>query len=473
MFLNKKSLYILSLFFSLNRFSYSDLEKILHIKKRSIDNNINIINDFLASYKIQGIQKMKDLFFLRPCTISRIKEILQFAPLSVTERKEYLLLQLFFENTINLNDNTDKIQTTRRTLNYDLKDIKEYLESKNLKIDSVSGKGIFLDGDERVIRELFSIHLTKYLINKNINHNLFTDLINNYFHEDTIEFNKNFVLRLLNGISVTLVTEDFYKIVAILLINPLRENKSTFENEYIPKEKVISHKFYGKTAKFLKARGLDYLKPYELDSIIETLFYLDTKSYDELDELTSKLIKEIDRVFNIDLTQNFQTVMRVSNLLRIGKLKSEYNFYENKEVYGLNKHQKEEYKKIEDILTSLSLNFYSEDIIYLGIVLKNHYENSQVDRTKHKRVVIVDDTFDHMYGSLLSKYLKNFSFIEVVKIIESYEINSLLEDLFEVDYLITIDDLQNLKLNIPLVKINREHFLDNTFDLSQLSLILK
>ena len=473
MFLNKKSLHILSLFFSLNRFSYSDLEKILHIKKRSIDNNINTINDFLTAYKIEGIQKIKDLFFIKPCTINRIKEILQFAPLSVTERKEYLLLQLFFENTINLNDNTDKIQTTRRTLNYDLKDIKDYLESKNLKVESISGKGIFLDGDERVIRELFATHLTKYLINKNINHNLFSDLINNYFHEDTIEFNKNFVLRLLNGISVTLMPEDFYKIVAILLISPHRKNIATFENEYLPKEKIISHKFYDKTVNFLNSRGLDTLTPYELDSVIETLFYLDPKTYESLDECTELFIKRIEETFDINLTQNLQSIMRVSNLLRVGKFKSEYNFYQNKEVYQLSKHQKEEYRKIEGILSSLSLNFYPEDIVSLGIVLKNHYENSLIDRTKHKRIVIVDDTFDHMYGQILSKYLKNFSFIEVVKIIESYEINSLLEDLFEVDYLITIDDLQNFNLNIPLVKINREHFLDSTFDLSQLSIIIK
>ncbi|MGL5744530.1 MAG: hypothetical protein ACRCXX_05205, partial [Cetobacterium sp.] len=197
------------------------------------------------------------------------------------------------------------------------------------------------------------------------------------------------------------------------------------------------------------------------------------KTYESLDECTELFIKRIEETFDINLTQNLQSIMRVSNLLRVGKFKSEYNFYQNKEVYQLSKHQKEEYRKIEGILSSLSLKFYPEDIVSLGIVLKNHYENSLIDRTKHKRIVIVDDTFDHMYGQILSKYLKNFSFIEVVKIIESYEINSLLENLFEVDYLITIDDLQNFNLNIPLVKINREHFLDSTFDLSQLSIIIK
>lgn len=309
MFLNKKSLYILSLFFSLNKFSYSDLEKILHIKKRSIDNNINIINDFLAAYQIHGIQKTEDFFFLKPCTISKIKDILQFAPLSVTERKEYLLLQLFFENTISLNDNTDKIQTTRRTLNYDLKEIKSYLENKGLKIKSISGRGIFLQGSESIIRELFSIHLTKFLINKNTNHKLFTDLIEKYFQEDVLEFNKIFVLRLLNSISVTLVPEDFYKIVAILLIHSIREGKEVNTDYTYSKETLTQHKYYKKTLNYLKIRGLDYLTPYELDSVIKTLFYLDIKLYETPSENTKIFINKIKEHFNIDLSTSPQTIM--------------------------------------------------------------------------------------------------------------------------------------------------------------------
>lgn len=473
MFLNKKSLHILSLFFSLNKFSYSDLEKILHIKKRSIDNNINIINDFLALNEIQGIQKVKDLFFLDSSSINKIKEILQFAPLSVTERKDYLLLQLFFENTLNLNINTDIIQTTRRTLNYDLRDIKLYLESEGIKIESISGRGIFLKGNEAKIRELFAIYLSKYLINKNITHKHFTDLISKYINEDLIEYNKNFVLRLLNSISVTLVPEDFYKIVAVLLVNFTRENKITFEDEYFSPKKVTYHENYGKTLNFLKIRGLDYLKSYELDSIIETLFYLDIKIYETPNESTKLFMNKIKEFFNLELNNNLETKMRISNVLRVGDFKSRYNFYENKEVYSFNKTQKETFKKLKEIINSIFPNFYSEDILHLAIILKKHQNNNILDRDKYKRVIIVDDTFDHMYAKLLSKYLKNFSYIEVVEIIESYELNSLLEDVFQVDYVITIDDLQNFKLNIPLIKINRACFLDDSFELSQLSLIVK
>ncbi|MGL4897497.1 MAG: hypothetical protein ACRC31_03605, partial [Cetobacterium sp.] len=173
------------------------------------------------------------------------------------------------------------------------------------------------------------------------------------------------------------------------------------------------------------------------------------------------------------LSTSPQTIMRVSNVLRVGNLKQEYNFYENKEIYQLSRDQKDKYKKIKEIVYSIFPRFYSEDIIHLGIILKKHSMQSKLENEKYKRVVIVDDTFDHMYGKILSKYLKNFSYVEVVEIIESYEINSLLEDVFEVNYIITIDDLQNFKLNIPIVKINRELFLDDNFELSQLSLILK
>ncbi|MDX8335984.1 BglG family transcription antiterminator [Candidatus Cetobacterium colombiensis] len=473
MFLNKKSLHILSLFFSLNKFSYSDLEKILHIKKRSIDNNINTINDFLAAYKIQGIQKIKDFFFLKPCSINKIKEILEFAPLSVAERKDYLLLQLFFENTLNLNINTDIIQTTRRTLNYDLQDIKTYLESEGVQIESISGKGIFLKGNEAKIRELFSIYLSKYLINKHITHKHFTDLIYKYINIEFIEYNKNFVLRLLNSISVTLVPEDFYKIVAILLVNSTREKIVPSQDEDFIAKKVNQHISYTKTLNFLKARGLGHLNSYELDFIIETLFYLDIKAYETLDENANFFVEKIKEKLQIDLSNNLETKMRVANVLRVGYFKTQYNFYENNEIYSFNQAQKERFLILKEIIDEIFPKFYSEDILHLAIILKKHQRNNILDRDKYKRVVIVDDTFDHMYGKLLSRYLKNFSYIEVVEVIESYEINSLLEDVFQVDYIITIDDLQNFNLNIPLIKINRACFLDDSFELSQLNLIVK
>ncbi|MGL5903934.1 MAG: hypothetical protein ACRCZO_14735, partial [Cetobacterium sp.] len=266
---------------------------------------------------------------------------------------------------------------------------------------------------------------------------------------------------------------DFYRIVSRILINWSRKDKIIFENDYSTPLQIKNHKFYDKTLNFLKASGLKHLKLYELDSILETLFLLDPKKYETLDKDTSIFINEVNKVFGLDLSNNLQTVMRISNTLRVGKLKCEYDFYENKEVYGLNDSQKDHFKKISKIVNNQFHNFYFEDILYLSTILKNHFSNSEITKNKYKRVVIIDDTFDNMYGSLLTEYLKNFSFIVVVKVIKTYEISSLLENVFEVDYIITIDDLNDFDLDIPLIKISREYFLDNTFEFSGLNSILK
>ncbi|MGL5000697.1 MAG: hypothetical protein ACRC6J_03120 [Cetobacterium sp.] len=473
MVLNKKSLHILGLFFSLNKFSYSDLEKILNIKKRSIDNNIKIINDFLMVHNIDGIEKIKNIFSLKRDSIDRIKAILQFAPLSVSERKEYLLLQLFFENTINLNNNTHAIETTRRTLNYDLISLKSYLNKQNLSVESISGKGIFLEGDEIIIRKLFSIHLSKYLIYQNTNHTLFHELINSYLDKKEIAIKKVELLNLLKTMLVQLIPEDFYRVFSIVLINFLRADKVTFEGEYKTPESIKNHKFYEKTLKFLKKRGLKTLKLYELDLIIEILFLLDPKSYEISDHDTTIFIEKIRSVFNIDLSKNLSTVMRVSNILRVAKLKSQYDFYEGNEIYQLNTSQKLAFKKISAITSSMFEGFYYEDILSLLLVLKNHISSSNVTKDRYKRLVVVDDTFDSMYSSILSQYLKKYPFIEIIKSIKSYEIDELLEDAFEIDYIITVHDLLDLNLDIPFIKINKEYFLDSSFQLSELGSILK
>ncbi|MGL4946319.1 MAG: hypothetical protein ACRC4X_01430 [Cetobacterium sp.] len=473
MVLNKKSLYILSLFFSLNKFSYSDLEKILNIKKRSIDNNIKIINDFLMLHNIDGIDKCNNFFSLKRNSIDRIKAILQFAPLSVPERKEYLLLQLLFENTINLNNNTHAIDTTRRTLNYDLISLKSYLNKQNLSIESIPGKGIFLEGDEIVIRNLFSIHLSKYLIYENTNHTLFHELINSYCTKKEIDVKKVELLALLKSIMVQLIPEDFYRVLSIMLIHILRADKVIFEGEYKTPVGIKNHKFYEKTLKFLKKRGLKNLKLYELDSIIEILFLLDPKSYETSDRDTTIFIERIEADFNIDLSQNLSTVMRISNILRVAKLKIQYDFSEGKEIYELNPLQKLDFKKIAAIISSMFKGFYYEDVLSLLLVLKNHISSSNVTKNSYKRLVVVDDTFDGMYSSILSQYLKKYPFIEIVKNIKSYEIGELLEDVFEIDYIITVHDLLDFNLDTPLIKINKEYFLDSSFQLSGLQSILK
>ena len=104
MFLNKKSLNILNLFLNLKKYSYLELETLLKIKKRSIIMNINTINSFLHNHNINGILKDNEIFYIDEKEVLKIRDLLSHVPFSPTERRDYILLKLFFTNKVILSN---------------------------------------------------------------------------------------------------------------------------------------------------------------------------------------------------------------------------------------------------------------------------------------------------------------------------------------------------------------------------------
>ncbi|MEG0235930.1 helix-turn-helix domain-containing protein [Cetobacterium sp.] len=469
MFLNKKSLNILNLFLSLKRYSYLELERILKIKKRSIIMNINIVNSFLHNHNINGILKEDEIFYIDEKEISKIKDLLSHAPFSPIERRDYILLKLFFTNKVILSNSFIELDITRRTLNYDLERIKEYLIKYNLKLESLPSKGVFLIGNEIDIRFLFASYLTKYFVERDSCHNLFINLINSIFSKKEVSLAKKIVLNLINKMNISLPPEDFFKIVSIILIHSFREiNFPCSYEKYRTSQVLLENKYYNKVIKFLKTHGLEELKIYELDTIAELLLSLDIERYTmNIENEVNLFLKNLEFKLNITIPKEQDFLMQVSNAIRIGKFKAELNFLEHKELHKLDREYKKYYVEINNVIKEIIPKFYLEDIIYLTILIKNSVDMSDLEHKKPKNIAIIDNSFNHIYGKMLLKYIKGNYYVNILKILDNYQLKDFLKNENEIDFILTLNDINIKKTKVPTIKMDFKYILNNVCELEK------
>lgn len=469
MFLNKKSLNILNLFLTLKKYTFIELESILKIKKRSIAMNIDTINSFLHNHNINGIIKENEFFYINEKEILKIKKLLSHAPFSPIERRDYILLKLFFTNKIILSNSFIELDITRRTLNYDLERIKDYLIKYNLKLESLPSKGIFLIGNEMDIRALFASYLTKYFIERDSCHNLFINLINSVFSKKELSLAKKIVLNLINKMNISLPPEDFFKIVSVILIHSFREvNFPCSFEEYRTPDKLIGNKHYEVVTRFLKAHGLDELRIYELDFVIELLLSLDTDVYvNSVESEVDLFLKKLELKLNIEIPQDKDFLMQISNAIRIGKFKAELNFLEHKELHKLDKNYKKYFMEINSIIKELIPKFYLEDIIYLTILIKNTLDTTDLNQKKPKNIAIIDNSFNHIYGKILLKYIKGNYYVNILKILDNYQLKDFLKNEHDVDFILTLNDINTKKSTVPTIKMDFEYILNSVCELEK------
>ena len=469
MFLNKKSLNILNLFLSLKRYSYSELETVLKIKKRSITMNINTVNSFLHNHNINGILKEDEIFYIDEKEILKIKDLLSHAPFSPIERRDYILLKLFFTNKVILSNSFIELDITRRTLNYDLERIKEYLIKYNLKLESLPSKGVFLIGNEIDIRFLFASYLTKYFVERDSCHNLFINLINSIFSKKEVSLAKKIVLNLINKMNISLPPEDFFKIVSIILIHSFREiNFPCLYEKYRTSQVLLENKYYNKVINFLKTHGLEELKIYELDTIAELLLSLDIERYTmNIENEVNLFLKNLEFKLNITIPKEQDFLMQVSNAIRIGKFKAELNFLEHKELHKLDREYKKYYVEINNVIKEIIPKFYLEDIIYLTILIKNTVDMNDLEHKKPKNIAIIDNSFNHIYGKMLLKYIKGNYYVNILKILDNYQLKDFLKNENEIDFILTLNDINVKKTKVPTIKMDFKYILNNVCELEK------
>lgn len=146
----------------------------------------NIKSEIKSVYKVlfpQKKNKKMNIMIEDLCNDSSLTLKLKKIQTSLKEeRKFFLILELLIKKSLNLEESAKILQVTRRTLNYDLIDIKEKLLKFNLKIDSQIGKGIFLYGNEIDIRKASFHYFYKFLIEVKFLPRLFIDKFSDFFY---------------------------------------------------------------------------------------------------------------------------------------------------------------------------------------------------------------------------------------------------------------------------------------------------
>ncbi|MHA4986701.1 BglG family transcription antiterminator [Cetobacterium somerae] len=359
--------------------------------------------------------------------------------ISKDDRIFFLTLHLLLKSSLNLQSLSNILGVSRRTLNVDLITIKKNIEIYSLDIHSISGKGVFLEGDFVNIKRALCTYIYKYLVEENYLPNIFKQSFSHIFHNQEID---------------SILQKQIEHFISIANCD------SFFYNRELLKSFYISFKF------------LDDDTSYE-NQIKNNLNTLDKfKIYFE-NIFKSNSLKEIFNFFQVSILGeiSFEDIHFLINILKISKglfpeenifIKNHFSIFKNIFKNNLNLDLKRDLF-IDRFLSRTS--FCSKQKHYLSI-FEMSFLNLNLDDLTIKKCIILFKELRKIYWNIsftdvVSLYLYTNSInkkeekklVIVYNTIPKYLLEQL-KDKIELDNNITITNFININLFNDFIKIN-------------------
>ncbi|MGL5427415.1 MAG: helix-turn-helix domain-containing protein [Cetobacterium sp.] len=140
------------------------LESSLSISRPNLNNYLKEIHKEIPSFKKTGKMEVIVQDILNATNLSKI--LFEKQGVSKEDRIFFMILKLLIKSSLNLDTLAKELKFSRRTLNLDLLSIRESLKVFDLEIKSLSGKGIFLEGEFLNIKLALNCYIYKYLVEK-------------------------------------------------------------------------------------------------------------------------------------------------------------------------------------------------------------------------------------------------------------------------------------------------------------------
>ncbi|MCT4594757.1 MAG: BglG family transcription antiterminator [Anaeromicrobium sp.] len=142
---------------------YSFFTTKYNISERSLRNDLTLIDKWLSSKKLPILKRNKfEGIFLDVTPLIKNRIIGKFKDLSLKlyvknsyERSIFILIELFFKDSMTLYQLSDSLNVSRNSILKDLKWIESYVKNFNCKLEKKKRVGLYIEGSEYNIRNMY------------------------------------------------------------------------------------------------------------------------------------------------------------------------------------------------------------------------------------------------------------------------------------------------------------------------------
>lgn len=467
--LKKNDINVLKYLYHNNNTTIKTIAEAIKKSDTSIRSSIKNINYFCEKNNLLLIEKIDKKYILPVFTANNLHKFLLENPIesAAKQRFNYLMLELILTEKLNLNEKSEFFNVTRKTLSLDLEEIKKFLQKKDLYLESIPWKGIFLKGDFSNKTCLSIEFILKILLEKETNNfttenyklnKLFYQYIPNKIESLIYNFVKNIFLRF-NIVAGTHIFNAFFAscIYCFLkkeqnIINNLNKNLLFNEIKKIPNEYLIyfNSKEFLEEYPFFKNNNLFLARA--LTRLSSEFLNLKLKNND----YSKYIIEYIEKSFEFKFTENSKVYL--IQLLGIAKFKYEYQINHLSSSFNdISIKDNILINKINSLLFEMNINIYEEDLTLIILLIKENLIKFSLEKNK-KKILIIDKLWNCWLGKMIKEQLiNNFSNLNItVESIYLLEKNDILK--LNPDFIIYTEfEFNDFFENINVDKIQFKH----------------
>ncbi|MFA6941548.1 MAG: PTS sugar transporter subunit IIA [Clostridiaceae bacterium] len=455
-----------------NKFDIKELAQILGVSIKTVQGDIQEINEFFNSKEIASLEIVDNRFSIKKTnkSIHETLKTLSFYDYKLSRDERLVieaLLLIFTPEHITLWNIAEFMYVSRSTVIGDLKYLNDYLNIYDISTYAQSNTGISINGQEINVRELFVSILIKYgYLYSLFSHQERTKNLN-VGEMKAIAREKNIILQNLTseaeGYAELHLTEgSFDMLVNYLCLVIFRMKSGKLLKDFEQKNTETNSKLIDRLYKLVcqhfnleyNASELAYMKNFSLN-----LTYLKknnctdgSKEIVKIQTITRLFIMNVSKSLNLPLYRDYELFQSLSNHLERIFNDGFTNSTENDEINVI----LEKYDDIKKVVTEnietleqyVKRTITYEEISYIVIYICASIEKMKTE-TNMCNVILICNSGIGTSQLLKSKLLERFDF-NILNVIPKHRLRDSLSS--KVDFVISTVDLESIE--VPYIKIS-------------------